>query len=932
MAGSSDGTTTLAYARPARRNPLKTAGSLIKALAKVSIGEWSGAVESVLEGLFESLENVVDARRLGALLISRSLSSATLALLKDRRKLLGDPSIATLLEELCTVYADVPIPLDPTLTTRPEELAIAIRYQVHVTSVLAKIDPEIEALARVSFSDLFKEAVFEEYASRTQEYAPLLEFTRHPIGEEYEVEREWDTYRAHLRNQVLTPVLDESFGIGEIFVWPRAYFPMPIARNSGIVPPQSGPDPKRRERRSVVGLREELDAWILRKDADDAVRFLAGDPGLGKSSFARMYAVHRIIANPKARVVIIPLNRILLESDLQSSLEQFANEDSSIPRDLLNAGRAVQPLVLIFDGLDETTRGSDFGPLVAQRFVSEALRTLRNRNSREVRIRAVFTGRPMSVLHGLVNPDQVLHLLPYYLSPAQVESSSREFEYHDPDDLLHWDLRRKWWEQYERLTGRKPWRDAFSVHYEDLTVQPLLNHLLAILKADASDDSDKDFARNSAYHEMINRVYNRAWQRDARHPATARVELEEFHKLLELMALAVWRRGYCSAEQLSQLAKQKGFDGVIRSYQQACHLGTEILFVTFYLRRVNSLNAGEACYEFSHKTFVDYLVSRAILGEFQALFDAVIQRGHGSSLSRARHVLGELLGEFSEGEISPDIATFLEHEIQSRLVSASAVQERVALLLNECLANDLPCELLRECTFADMKVRARNLWSLLLALHSCAAKLSRQVTRLSWPAPGSAARLIAELRDGRPAEAKVPALSMLTHLDFTGQDLRSVNLAAADLESSVLECVDGASFQGASLTKTTLSGSAIRADFSGAVLLGFEASHSDLADAIFEHASLDGASLRGARLFRARFAGASLAASRLDEADLRETDFRGANLEGAGLSRVEAVNASFTRACMKSCDLTAAQLTRAQMDGADLTDAILEGTELTRAG
>lgn len=206
-------------------------------------------------------------------------------------------------------------------------------------------------------------------------------------------------------------------------------------------------------------------------------------------------------------------------------------------------------------------------------------------------------------------------------------------------------------------------------------------------------------------------------------------------------------------------------------------------------------------------------------------------------------------------------------------------------------------------------------------------------------------------------------------IDFSGKDLRSLDLSGLDFKGARLASADlmGADLTDANLTGVDLSGArldratVIRADFSranlkGATLLGptvFSSLNIDQTDAprfvggdlrgIRIAARLDGGDFRDADLTgavigrqsavwgsfkpRAAMHGANFSGAKLVGADLYATDLVFARFVGADLTRANLAYADLSRADLTGADLAGANLTDVDLDGAILTGA--KGLETT---
>ena len=117
---------------------------------------------------------------------------------------------------------------------------------------------------------------------------------------------------------------------------------------------------------------------------------------------------------------------------------------------------------------------------------------------------------------------------------------------------------------------------------------------------------------------------------------------------------------------------------------------------------------------------------------------------------------------------------------------------------------------------------------------------------------------------------------------------------------------------------------------SGLPLMGFDASHANLAAARFA-----GADFRGARLHRTKLIGAKLANARFDPypsptahhvqrrelvSDLSDADLSGADLSGADLSHADLSRAVLTDSNLTGANMFGATITGVNLSGANLTD------------
>lgn len=198
-----------------------------------------------------------------------------------------------------------------------------------------------------------------------------------------------------------------------------------------------------------------------------------------------------------------------------------------------------------------------------------------------------------------------------------------------------------------------------------------------------------------------------------------------------------------------------------------------------------------------------------------------------------------------------------------------------------------------------------------------------------------------------------------TALDFTGQNLRHLDLAGLDFSGAAMAGIDlfGADLTAANLSGADLTGgnlnraNLIRANLSGAILFNATLMRPDVSTTLeyapHEMPKFKGADMRGIRmttkLIGADFRGANLYGAKLGphepRADLsslpasilKSCDFSGADLRNVDLSRAVLTFSSFVGAEMDGIDLNLADLSRADLSGADLTGADLTNANLDEA-
>ena len=744
----------------------------------------------------------------------------------------------------------------------------------------------------------FTYALHEEWRARPADYKPLLDALDTPFDQAAERERAWERYAARLQRQVNEPMFGETFGIVHVFVPLCGYFeeeaedPEVGARRS-----RPAPDEKLRGRneggvrRVVVDLAEELITWVERAEKKGAVRVIVGGPGSGKSSFARMLAAQ--LAAKGTRVLYVPLHLIDPEKDLENAIGRFVREQDLLPENPLLPVEQEPRMLLLLDGLDELAMQGKASAEVAQKLMEEALRYVDRRNHGGTRIQVLFGGRDVVVdtsRGALREPGQVLHLLPYHVADEARDA------YVDMRKLLALDRRDIWWRNYGLAKGGEHTAMPKTLQRSDLdelTSQPLLGYLIALSFARGIVDFSKpdDVDLNAIHQDLISSVHERDYA-GARLPDVRHLSTEQFTQLLEEVALATWHGDGRSttAKAIHAACTRSGLTALLDVFERNATTGSARLLSAFYFRQCSGQRDGEPRFEFTHKSFCEYLMAKRISRALQRIEEEFALRestpGRGWSTREALKHWAELLGPT---EIDSEVLRFFLGEMShAGKWIARKCQIALVRMIDELLLEGMPMEMLafRPAYFEETR-RARNAEEGLLAcLGACARPFSFR-SEVAWPGPAAFCGWLARLNN--QAQPIVP----LVRGWLGGLVLDRQNLSGASLE--------GANFVKASVKR-----------------------------AILVRANLEGANLASADLGRARLMDANLQGASLRYADLSGANLEGANLEGADLQHADLRKALLVNVRLKGANLEGANLEGASLVRADLRDARLEGARVHR--
>jgi uncharacterized protein YjbI with pentapeptide repeats len=742
---------------------------------------------------------------------------------------------------------------------------------------------------RARFNAAFDRAIFLLWSEAPDQYQPLAAALNAPGASAHAFRLEWDAYRKYLIHEFEVKPLfgqeDPRISLSQLYVPLRAASP----DTSALFPPTS------RQTRSVgvqgkpphvVILDEELRAWATGGPKRYELRLIGGGPGSGKSTTVKSIAC-QLAEHDECRTLFIPLGHIdPANTDLRDAINgYFTRRTGSSFRQPPLARSVVEdgpPLVLIFDGLDELARPGAAADEVARDFMLRLSQlTSELSGGRAYRLRVIVTGRIPSFQAGrryAVAADtesyEVLGFLPIGSSkttrsgdrdatPALLPLSSAERQ------LLEVDQRRIWWGRYAAAAECPidPPAALLARETEPLTHEPLLCYLLVLSGYLNRENATSALHQNTIYQELIDEVWRRGWgdrPGDVRREGPGKnLTQEGFNRLMETIALAGWQGGdtrVCGEANFILATKILRTESYWQSFVRDNGPDMTNLAINFYLKMSDTESRG---FEFTHKSFGDYLAARALL---VAAFDISTLVGR-----RTDAALREWFSLTSPGRLSQELLHYMANEM--RLIANNTGQERVSELksrledlCSEVLRDGLPANSNADQPWRVADARQRNAEVILWAvLHACVSALSehRNDARLgvSWPNEFAFADLLHRVQTQASKRGGDVSYSVSREARPKGKSRHSINLEGADPVMSCLShlvarnanCIDmtiwGANLRNADLTGANLTNSKIQfCDFTGANL-----TNARLADASFHCVVLDGSNLENANLLDAKF-------------------------------------------------------------------------------
>jgi uncharacterized protein YjbI with pentapeptide repeats len=795
------------------------------------------------------------------------------------------------------------------------------------------ISKGIEASAATSISDrlpaYFAMALHDEWATSSHEYNLLQEGIDTPFTKASERLQRWTLYQTTLVKQVEEPMFNESFSLKRIFVSPRAFFNR--KRDEGE--PGGVQLSDKKFIRVIVDLQEDLDAWILGASSDDAIRLISGGPGSGKSSFAKMYAA-KLSRRSDVNVVFIPLHHFEPAADLIEAVGKYIQAEGILTNNPLGPEYREKRLTIIFDGLDELAMQGKVAERTAQDFVREVQRKVILLNQQKNWLRVIISGRELIVQQSesdFRKEGQILHLLPYYVD------KSEHSQYFGGDELISIDQRDIWWKNYGVATGSsydKLPNELAQEHLVEITSQPLLNYLVALSLRRGKLKFSEETNLNAVYADLLKAIYERGWS-NQQHLAIQGIEEEDFSRILEEIALATWHGDgrKTSVREIETHCDNSGLQSLLARFQtglqQSSTARVTQLLTAFYFRQNGQDVGGDKTFEFTHKSFGEFLTARRIVRELILIRSQLQMRKSSHDLGWSeRDCLQRWLTLCGPVAIDTYLYKFLLDELRLLAVSGEDLlvecQDVLARLFGHLLRDGMPLSgNIKEINSLPLFVRCRNAeQALFICLNAC-ARVTERVSKVEWPNLSTFGDWFS--KGARREFDRQSVLSeCLSYLDLAHCNLKSIFLYQSDISFSIL---DGASLVGVDLRYSKVNKTSMR---------GTKFSFANVAGVDFSGAMLSYADFGGARIcqFQGRgfgkskfstllplFEGASLEGATFNGCDLRAVRFSGANL----------VKASFKGAILNRADFTNCDIAEADFRSAITEDAIFPSSSMDGA-
>jgi uncharacterized protein YjbI with pentapeptide repeats len=526
--------------------------------------------------------------------------------------------------------------------------------------------------------------------------------------------------------------------------------------------------------------------------------------------------------------------------------------------------------------------------------------------------RIIITGRDLLIQaneRSFGEEGQVLILQPYRL-----ELDSEEIEYQGKKALLEAPQLEQWWKTYLALKPGALPIPAFLSHgtFKELVEQPLLNFLMALTYLRGEADFGENANINNVYFDLMARVLDRPWGKHTHLKWT----IEEFLEVMEEVATSAWHtRGDVRITSMSSVRKHcernEKVHARILALESNPDAGYMRLMAAFYFRQDGDAVVDKT-FEFTHKSFGEYLVARRIVTLARR-----IQKGLSNpefySIDQAKQ---EWLTICGEEEITEYIWPFLQRQValeyQEKKEEAAKIQSTLSDLFSDFINKGFEPKGLT--TNLDIIRASRNAESSLLLTISAFADSSKGCS--TFRLKGSSH--ISEVVSRSITAGNSVFLKGLRNIEFPNYTRFGWSfLAQADFQNSRLY---GAYFEGSKLTGANFSDANVEfAIFSLADLEGSRFYRANLSRSSFDDCYASGALFRLANLENSSFIRAGISDTIFTGANLSHSDLRYAFLDRSDFSSVSFIGAKLTGARF-STDNYRDKTLGTVLDGADMDE------------
>jgi len=879
----------------------------LSGVLKLTKGDISEGIEKIANSLFET-EVFNDPTELAWILVHNSVKKAVYKLAFE---LLNEENVENVVfdvfeEKITDLLSSSDLELNSDFFDKPQESkfienvkSIFKEFLETLTSNEADINNILNRFPRYYVNELSK-----EWNRDKGKYIKILSATEPtPFENAQKIENAWFLYNEYLRMQVEKPMFDETFSTKDIYVGLRAYY---VDKKDNDL---DGLKSEKIEKRVIVYVEDEVNSWIKSSDNKDDLKIISGGPGFGKSTTLKILA-SRLTYENDYKVLYIPLHLYNLSDDFQTSVTNFLKHDPYLK--VVNLFEE-EKLLLIFDGLDELAMRGKTLEVIAKDFIADLKRELHMVNRDRIKIKAIVSGRDIIIQNNsseFRKEKEVLNLLPFYVKHEK-EKSIGKIKYIDSDKLLNLDQREIWWEKFGELKNKDyngiP-KQLKKKSLEDITSFPLLNYLMALSYERKVINFDENVNINSVYSDLLRAVYERNWSSQGVHKAVEAVEYEEFISVFEEIALSIWKdngRKTSLKDLKNQCRTNKALDKFL------CENGKGLisLLVAFYFRKAGNNDDGDDVFEFTHKTFGEFLTGKRIVKELEKFSKQLRGYYEDPDMGKSPKDLSiSWLELFGHKELDHSILNFIKNEFmfssKDRLSELKTLQKNIVDIFNYVLKNGFEIETKKFNEANKIVINAEKSFFYILG---SIARFTHDISKLKWTSNTQFGEIHSRLI-GQRVTPKLLINEHLNHLDISNSQLNMRDFFEGDLSYSILD-------------NCTIA----HANFMNCMFLSTSVKKSEIFFSNFEKTVMSKADFKGTNFWYSKFCNAKLFGI-----NFSEVNFDGSDLNNATIKKSEFVETEFINTQFKHVDLEEVNFTEAGFNNVNTGYTLFKDSNLSK--
>lgn len=951
--------------------------SFITNLTKATINGFKGDIDDCAENLLDSIADIKTEEKIGQLawiLIYQAIQVSTADLIKECVDLLQITSKFRLdvteqkLEKCLNDIFDTDLIITSDFLSNPEELNVVEAFSSLIELFCIEFEASsIDAKSIASkLPSKFTLSLYNIWLDSAEKFQPLLNVLDSPVSKKNNEYLKWKIYHQSLHASLDKRVFKESFGLKDIYIKPRAYYIAPKKIELGEIESS-----KKTPTKHVVNLHNHLQEFVLNNKTSDNLRLISGDPGSGKSSFSKCFA-SEMSKNTGYNVLLIQLHHLDMSKDLNSAIQGYCDDYKYLKGVDISA---TNQLVIIFDGLDEISMQGQVGETISRNFINNLKRKADISAQVNLDVKFIVTGRDLAIqsCENIVKESyKFLHILPYYISEYKPSFNLEDFD--DPAKLLDIDQRKIWWKKFSDLKGIDEESIPESIDTFELAPinsQPLLGYLLALSFLRGKVNFNENPNLNTIYQDLLESIFDRQYASEngdcnKTHSSIERLSKADFDTLMQEVALAVWHcKGVTATENyIYNHLKENELENLLENFTSDVENGVSNLLLSFYFRKHGQTEQGESTFEFTHKSFGEYLTSKKLVNLMLDLSESFAEKklNHRKG-KKLEEIISEFIIAAGRAPFEVYFYKFVRDEFENiNLDNEKLMQvlELIEQIIIYSIQNNFALHKLSHLTFKEMIDYSDNVNLALLALHSACNKqiyCTNQKNYSSsnfqlktknidkWLYSNSLNRQFIQYLE----YLDLSSVS-LQACDFIGSNLSFSKLHAseffhcsfmeavfddADMTSSVLfDCnFDSACFDATDLHASRIEGCKFSSTYMhGAIMTDVVCTKCDFVQAYMEDVKFCRSVFSDSDFSQVEFSDSELINVGFRNCNLSNSEFRDASLQGcrfneSNLAHVNFENADLTNVVFINCNLSFVKLVGANLKGCNLSQANLAGVD-----